>query len=415
MRKKLTDRAVKLLKPRSARYEVWDTNYPGFGVRVSPAGRKSWVYLYRFDGRPRRMTLGVYPRMGLAKARAAYGKARGLLEEQQRDPGAEHVRARQERHAAPTVNDLAAVYVERWAKPNKRSWREDLRKLQTDVCPIIGHKKADDVTRRDIRDVLDVIVDRGAPVAAGRVLAVVRKMYRWALSEDLVTRNPCDALKMPALAKDRDRVLSEAEIRQLWAALDNRRQVAMTRQTRLCLKLMLVTAQRRVEVATARWADIDLTKRWWIIPKEVAKNNKQHRVPLSPLAIRLLKTAKAESQGNEGQDYVFPKGCGPIRPESVTKSVRYNADRLKLDDFTPHDLRRTAATQMAELGTPVAIIGRVLNHSEKSTTGVTAVYNRYSYDPEKRKALNAWARRLELILQGKAVKVVSLVQSTGHG
>ncbi len=264
-KKKLTDRAVKLLKPGSERFEVWDSSAPGFGVRVSPAGRKSFIYLYRFEGRPRRMTLGVYPRMSLATARTRQAEARELLEEKGRDPGAELVKTKRANREAPTVNDLADDYIERWAKPRKRSWKEDERKLKRDICPVIGHKKAEAVTRRDIRDILNAVMKRGAPIAANRTLAVMRKMFRWGVSEDILPHNPCEAIQAPAEENQRDRVLDEDEIKTLWAQLDGD-DISMHPRIRLCLKLMLVTAQRRTEMATARWADIDLVTCWWVIP-----------------------------------------------------------------------------------------------------------------------------------------------------
>lgn len=402
-KKRLTDRAVKLLKPRNERFEVWDASTPGFGVRVSPAGRKSFIYLYRFEGRARRMTLGVYPRMSLATARTRQAEAGELLEEKGRDPGAELVKGKRANREAPTVNDLADRYIEKWAKPRKRSWKEDERKLKRDICPVIGHKKAEAVTRRDIRDILNAVMNRGAPIAANRTLAVMRKMFRWGVSEDILPHNPCEAIQAPAEENQRDRVLDEDEIKTLWAQLDGD-DISMHPSIRLCLKLMLVTAQRRTEMATARWADIDLVTCWWVIPESVVKNKRPHRVPLSPLACRLLKTAKKELGGSE---YVFPNlsGYDSVRPESVSKSVPRNVAAFKIAYFRSHDLRRTAATQMASMGTPSTTVGKVLNHSEG---GVTAIYNRYSYDHEKRKALNAWGRKLEGIISGKKAKVIEL-------
>ncbi len=349
------------------------------------------------------MTLGVYPRISLATARARYGKARELLEEKGRDPGAEQINTKRARRDALTVGDLADEYLEKWAKPRKRSWKEDERKLKQDVCPVIGHKKAEAVTRRDIRDILDVVMDRGAPIAANRTLAVMRKMFRWGVSVDLLPHNPCEAIQAPAEENHRDRVLDEDEIKTLWAQLDSD-EISMNPGIRLCLKLMLVTAQRRTEMATARWADIDLSTGWWVIPESVVKNKRPHRVPLSPLAIRLLKTAKKELGGFE---YVFPNVYGneSVRPESISKSVPRNVAALKIAYFRSHDLRRTAATQMASMGTPSSTVGKVLNHSEG---GVTAIDNRYSYDAEKRKALNAWGRKLESITTAKRAKVIEL-------
>ena len=403
-RKKLTDRVVKLLRPSSERFEVWDSSAPGFGVRVSPAGRKSFIYLYRFEGRPRRMTLGVYPRMSLATARTRQAEARELLDEKGRDPGAELVKGKRAHREAPNVNDLADEYMEKWAKPRKRSWKEDERLLKLNVLPFIGRKKVADVKRRDIILILDTVMDRGAPIAANRTLAVTRKMFRFGLTRDLVPHNPCEAVQAPAKENQRDRVLNIEEIKQLWKALENGNLV-MTPAVRLCLNLMLVTAQRRHEVVTARWQDIDLTSTWWTIPAEIAKNNLPHRVPLSPLACRLLKTAKKDSHEDAVYVYPNPTGAASIRGETVSKAVRRNEAAFGLEHWTPHDLRRTAASQMASMGTARLTIGKILNHVEP---GVTAVYDRHSYDQEKRKALNAWGRKLESIITGKKAKVIEL-------
>ncbi len=144
------------------------------------------------------MTLGVYPRMSLATARTRQAEARELLEEKGRDPGAELVKGKRANREAPTVDDLANEYIEKWAEPRKRSWRKDKRQLESNVLPFIGRKKAADVTRRDIILILDTIMDRGAPIAANRTLAVVRKMFRFGLTRDLVPHNPCEAIPAPA-------------------------------------------------------------------------------------------------------------------------------------------------------------------------------------------------------------------------
>jgi len=398
-RKKLTDRTVKLLRPRSERYEVWDASTSGFGVRVSPAGRKTFVYLYRFEGLARRMTLGVYPRISLATARGKQGRARLLLEKEGRDPGAEQMRVKRADRDSPSVQDLADIYIEKWAKPRKRSWQEDQRQLTSNVLPFIGRKKAMDVTKRDVIEILDNLVDRGSPIAANRTFAVIRKMFRFGLMKDLVPHNPCEALQAPSAEHQRDRVLNTDEIKAFWNVLDGD-DLAMTPGIRICLKLMLATAQRRVEMAMAQWSDFD--DGWWTIPASISKNGLAHRVPLSPFALKLL------GQADKGDSpFVFPgrSGNGPVRIETVTKSLRHNEQAFGLDHFTPHDLRRTAASQMASTGVSRLVISKILNHAE---SGITAVYDRHSYDQEKRKALNAWGRKLESITSGKNAKVIEL-------
>ncbi len=398
-----TDRDVRLLKPRSERYEVWDSLTPSFGVRVSPEARKSFFWLYRYEGRPRRITFGRYPTLSLTNARARQAKAQELLEEEGKDPGALLVKTRCADREAPTVNDLAAEFLEKWAKPRKRSWREDERQLNANVLPLIGRKKAASVTRRDVIQILDAIVERGSPIAANRTFAVVRKMFRFGITRDLVPHNPCEALQAPSKESQRDRYLTADEIKIFWQALD-RDDVTMVPSIRLILKILLLTAQRPGEVVSMEWLHLDLSSGWWTIPESRAKNELPHRVPLSPLASKLLKTIKKTS---DDEGFVFPSygQSGHIRTDAVNLAVRINRAVFGIESFVPHDLRRTAASHMASAGTPRLHIARILNHAEAD---ITAIYDRHSYDQEKRKALNAWARKLESIISGKKAEVIEL-------
>ena len=156
---KFTDKKIQNLKPKPQRYEEWEGN--GFGVRVTPRGVRSFVYLYRFEGKARRLTLGTYPTMTLADAHKAHAEAVKKLE-QGIDPGAVTVSERRENREAPTVAALADEYLEKWAKPRKRSWREDQRILEKDVLPLWGERKAKDITRQDVIRLLDGVMDRGA-------------------------------------------------------------------------------------------------------------------------------------------------------------------------------------------------------------------------------------------------------------
>ena len=173
----------------------------------------------------------------------------------------------------------------------------------------------------------------------------------------------------------------------------------------MVLRLMLATGQRKGEVVGACWDEIDLAAGWWTIPEEKAKNGLPHRVPLSPLTLRLLREIR-EAPGDSG--FLFPSSQSnkPIRDDSISKAVRRNESELNIPHFTPHDLRRTVASQMASAGVSRLVISKILNHVD---SGVTPVYDRHGYDADKRKALNAWARQLETITSGKkASKVVSI-------
>ena len=391
----MSDLWLKKLKAQEKQVDYFDTLLPGLGLRIGKTGKKTWIVMYRVKGHKtkHRLTLKKkYPQLSLKEARE---KAKVILVKA--DEGHDPAREKQEGKKASTFEDLSNKYLEKYAI-KKRSVYEDRRIIAKDFMPAWGHWKARDVKRRDVKKLLDRIVDRGAPIQANRTLALIRKIYNWGISEELVKNNPCLQIKMPSQENQRDRVFSETEIKALWGAFE---QVGPTME---CLfKLCLVTAQRGGEVKAMRWQDIDLDSGWWTIPAKYSKNGLPHRVPLSKLALDILKQMEAIS----GKDkWVFPspvKKCGHIR--NVQKTALRIRQYSGVSDFKPHDLRRTAASLMTSMGIPRLTVSKILNHVEQ---GVTRVYDRYSYDKEKRIALDKWARKLEQILTGKQAKVVSI-------
>ena len=395
---RFTDRSIAALKPKAERYEEWEDGRSGFGVRVATSGRKSFIFMYRFDGKARRMTLGTYSssRVSLADARVRYAKAR-QRKEQGFDPGAEHTERRKAERDAETVADLIEVYLEKHARPNKRSSDADERILRKEVLPRWGSRKAKTITRRDVNRLLDEIVDRGSPVMANRTLAVVRRMFNFAIERDILDASPCVMIKAPAKETPRDRVMSPAEVSAFWHGLDKAK---MSDQVRLALKLMLVTAQRRDEVVCASWAELDLAERGWEIPGSRTKNGRAHRVPLSPLAVGLLDEIREKSSDSKWL-FPSPRGGKSITPAAVSHAVGNNLEAIGVAGITPHDLRRSAASHMTELGVSRLVVSKILNHTDSSVTGV---YDRYEYGPEKRHALEAWGGRLQEIISGKAAQ-----------
>jgi len=180
-----TDAKVRAIKPGNVRSVVWEDGSTGLGVRISPQGRKTWIYMYRFSGKPRMMTLGVYPALSLVDARLKQAEARSTLEKGY-DPGAEIVVANRANREALTVSNLVEEYLEKWARPRKRTAKEDERMLRKDVIPAWGNRKAKDITRRDILTLLDSLLDRGATTTANRTLAVIRKMFKFAVGRDIL-------------------------------------------------------------------------------------------------------------------------------------------------------------------------------------------------------------------------------------
>ncbi len=391
----LTSRKLDSLKsPKAGQADFWDEDLPGFGVRISAAGRKTWTVMYRLGRRKVRLTLGTYPPVPLAKARdeakAALARVQGGG-----DPAAE----RRAERDADSFGQLAAAYIEKYAKPNKRSWKTDQEVLNRDVLPKWRHRRAGDINRRDARDLVQGIVDRGAPIMANRTFEILRRIFKWAISEDYLTASPMTGLTKPAKENQRDRVLTEDEIRAVWGAIE-----AEPPLVAAIVKLRLITAQRGGEVMSMSWPDIEESTNWWTIPAERAKNGLSHRVPLSSLAIAVLDEVKPLGKGSP---WVFPSQRKGRHLEQLVQAAHRIRDRSKVD-FTPHDLRRTAASLMTGMGVSRLTVSKILNHVER---GVTATYDRHSYDAEKRQALDAWARRLKEIIAGKrsaGAKVVAL-------
>jgi len=368
-----------------ARTEFFDQKVTGLGLRVNLTGLKSWFFMYRAKGDPRkrRLTLGRYPAITLADAREAARQA-AVAVDCGEDPGAD----KQALKAAHTFSELADEYLEKFAKRNKRSWREDERMLRRDILPAWGRRKVHDIARRDVIALLDGIVDRGAPIQANRTLALVRKIFNWAIGRDIVEHNPCLQVKPPQREHQRDRVLTQDEIRALWCAFNEQGP-----SIGAMFKLRLMTAQRGGEVASMTWRDIDLDNGWWTIPAERSKNRRSHRVPLTAPASALL-TELRDHSGDS--DWVFPS---PTRSGRHIKNVQKAAQRVReasgVTDFVLHDLRRTAASHMTSIGISRLVVSKILNHVEQ---GITRVYDRYSYDGEKKQALDEWGDHLMKIV-----------------
>lgn len=402
-KKKLTDKAVASLKTTGVRYEAWDKSKSGFGVRVGSSGTKSFVYVYRFDDQPRRITLGRYPRMSLADAGVAYAEAQRKVAHGI-DPGASEVEQRRRLREAPTVRELGLEYIERHCKPNKRSWEEDLRVLNHDVLPAWGSRKVSSVARADVNALLDDIAAR-APIQANRTFAFVRSMFRFAETRDYVVASPCHGVRARTKERTRDRVLEPDEISSLWLAVER---PGITETLRLAIRFLLLTAQRIGEVTNVEWSEIDFKQSVWVQPAAKVKNGKPHRVPLSRQALAILKQARqiaverqtriAEQRGDANTTeleprWVFPspRGDNPITTRSLDRALRRFRVKGTVPDFRPHDLRRTAATHMTRLGVDRLTVHKLLNHSDRS---VTAIYDRYDREEEKRNAVKIWGREV---------------------
>ena len=411
MAKDLTVKALESLKPGAARREVPDGHTRGLFYVLQPTGAASWAYRYRFAGKPKKLTIGTYPAIDIKAARelaseAAKAVARGD------DPAATKqagkIAAREATHEAQDLLDsVVEAFITRYAQKQtkEKSWRETKRLLDNEVVGAWRGRRLSAIGRADVHDLLDKIVDRGAPIVANRTLAAFRRMCGWAVERGIIDASPCDRVKAPASEKSRDRVLSDEELRLAWEAFEKTGWPFGPHA-----QLLLLTGSRLREVAEMRWQEIDLAAKTWTIPKERSKNGVAHEIPLSSAALQILESLPRIDGGNGAPGFVFtPTGRAPLSGFSRAKE-QFDAAILDAtraakiaepEHWTIHDLRRTAASGMAGLGIAPHVFEAVLNHKSGTIKGVAAVYNRYSYSAEKRAALEAWARALDAIVTGK--------------
>lgn len=386
----LTDVAIrKLAPPESGQLEVWDARVPGFGVRISPKGTRSFVLLYRMSGKPRRLTLGRYPVLSLSDART---QAQVALAEiaAGRDPGSLRRAAKvgDSTEGYSLVFDLFIdEFITKYAAPKNRDWRETQRLFNREFIPIWRGRDIREITKRDVATVIDAMVARGSPGAANHALAAVRRLFNWAVERGLLEHSPVQGLRPPTRLVSRDRVLTDAELIAVWkAAADEGYPFGAI------VQLLVLTGQRRGEVAGMRWRDIDAETRTWTLPGELNKSGRAHVLPLTDQAVALIQALPRLSD-----ELVFPsrssKSNSPVSGIGKAKARINTASGV--EDWRLHDIRRTVATGMARLKVPPHVVEKVLNHSSGTFSGV---YNRFGYLDEMREALEAWGAHLRKIV-----------------
>ena len=352
-------------------------------LRVQPRGARIWYLTYDFAGKRRSYRLGEYPRMSLAQARDEARRRRfDLLDGV--DPQAARRAAREAAARRIATSALVSAYLDHLKRSGKRTWREDERYLTRTLSRPLGDVPAAEIDRDVIRAAMQTYLDEGKPVAANRCRAHLHALFQWALREGHVDRNPVAGVSKAVKERPRSRWLTTEELVRLWTGLDG---TPTTETVQIVIRLLLLTGCRRQEVALARWSEIDLSAREWTIPPDRMKARAEHWVPLSTQAADLLERARELSPGTE---YVFAsdRADGPLRPASVTRAITRSAPVLEIEHFSPHDLRRTAATHWQRLGYPPHLIGALLAHTRRDLT--TTVYAIHHYRDERREALQTW-------------------------
>lgn len=406
-----TDRFLASLKCAPKRYDLIDPTRRGLTLRVYPSGTKTFVFRYQRNGQVSRLTIGNYPATTL---REAYETHAELTRRLNRGENLEHTPPSElgcmtRASAAVTVGELAEEFLKRYVERERKRPEAARRAIEENILKQWKSRPAESITRRDGVLLLDRIVDRGAPVMANRVAALLAQMFRYGVERGILDASPFVALSRPGgTEKARHRRLEDREIRIFWKKLTRAR---LSFEVRTALKLILVTAQRPGEVALAAWEEFDLEHRMWTIPEQRSKNGQAHQVPLSDLALTLLK----HTRRHFGQtQYLFPtrcwrqKGSVPMTVRALSQGIRDKRDHFGLPPFTPHDLRRTAASLMTAIRVPRLHVEKVLNHT---IDDVAEIYDRYDYAEEKRVALERLDEALNTILTRRSAKLIPLLRS----
>jgi integrase len=439
--RKFTPTYIYALKPAASICDISDPAIAGLVLRVTPAGSKAWLFRFKWQGTPTRITLGKFPGLGLAEARQLATKNREWLD-RGIDPrrAADRIGARVERERpllrarvenpevqsqAPDPSDfaqrlaatprdfipkpdptdrssvlfLAYEYIERWFKAQDKNSKEACRMLRADVLPNWHWRDARTITSREVIELLDVVVKRGAPVMANNLAQMLGHMFRFAIHRSIVADSPVQLLYKPGgKARRRKRVLSEDELRSFVKNLP-----AICRKSKRAhvLMILLLTMQRRSELGLAEWSEFDFAQKRWKIPAEHTKSRREQAVPLTDWAIAELQALKKHARGSR---FVLPgkQANTPANPKLITRGVKRLLPRFQkygIAAFTPHDLRRTGRTTLGRLRVTPFIGERVINHSKDV---LQETYDLWDYFDEKRDALERLECYLHSLLATRA-------------
>lgn len=405
------------LLPGAAEVLLWDDRIAGFGCKVMPTGAKSYLFQYRLGGRAgrtRRVTIGKHggltPDAARKEAeRLAVLVSQGIDPQQlKQDNARKAVDLAFKGYAQTFVDDCLKV---RW----KRSHKDGDALLRLYAIPVLGNKPLHEINRADIRAVLAKA--KGKVATSRNLFAVLRRLFRWAVSQGDLDVSPIMGMEPPPLPVKRDRVLSDEELTLAWKGSD-----LLGYPFGPFVRLLILTGQRLEEVSGLEWHELDKDKALWSLPADRAKNGNATLVPLSPLAVAELNALAKRANRKDGwprKGFVFSTtGETSISGHSRAKRrLDREMDKLKPKDapaiplWRYHDLRRTLATGMQRLGVRFEVTEAIMNHVSGAKSGVAGVYQLHDWGPEKKAALKAWSDHVEGLLTEKdATNVVALAE-----
>ncbi len=353
---RLTKRFVESIQPHEKNEQlIWDSELKGFGVRIFPTGRRTYFVQYRTQfGATRRKKIGVH---GVTTAELARDEAKKLLGEVAKgeDPSKDFQKAK----LKPTFEELAHEYLTVYAKPNKKpkSYREDQKMLEGIILKKWKGKKVEEITSYDVQHLHHEL--RETLYMANRVRALLSKMFNLAIQWHWVSANPVEGVSKYQEQK-RDRWLNDQELQNLYDVLD----LYHNQSVANAIRLLVLTGSRRNEVLGAKWEQFDLEKGVWTKPSHTTKQKKTEHLPLSTQVVSLLKSIKEEATG----PYLFPGKIDGKPLQDIKKAWKTISTQAGLTDVRLHDLRHTHASHLVSSGLSLSIVGKLLGHTQASTT-----------------------------------------------
>jgi integrase len=390
---RITKQAVDALVPDGKECFLWDQEFKGFGVRVTTSGSRSYVLQYRMGGREapsRRYTIGKHGSPWTPLTARKEAERLAILVHRGIDPVQD--KQDREREAVELAFDLyVESFVDLYLKKRWKHWQLGSSLLERHAVKALGKKPLPLIKRGDLAPIFDKVDDK--PATARLIHATLRKLFRWAVSRGDIDRSPLEGVEAPPPVAARDRVLSDEELALVWKSSGD-----LGWPFAGLFRLLILTGQRRSEVASLDWSEINGAEATWTLPSQRSKNKKPHLVPLTEQAIAVLDEFAFEGTWpNKGLVFSVT-GKTPISGFSKAKSrldaLVTKARGAELGPWRTHDLRRTVATGLQRLGVRFEVTEAVLNHVSGARGGIAGVYQHHDWAHEKREALTAWAQHV---------------------
>lgn len=386
-----TDTYIKSLRPKTTRYEEFEGG--GFGIRVSPNNLKTWIYRYKIDGKTDKLSLGHYPNMSLANAKKRFIELSELRRSGQ-NPKVQ-IQLHNEKKD-DTLKKLVYSWYENYAVKNRKQPRPLKYQIDSDIVPLLGHMELEKIQTRDITDALDIVVKRGAPIQANRILSTIKQVLNYAVSRGYIQQNPASNIRtrdIGGIEKPRERVLNPDEIKIIWKFFESEL-CQMSDSAKVAVKIILLTGVRTGEIRLAQWHQFNFEQSLWTIPPEHSKGAITVKIHLSELTKRILYQHKETSDS----PYVIPGITNdvPLSKDALPRAIKRIQKRVGIPEWTAHDLRRTFATQLGEsLNIDPVVIEKCLGHKMPR---IMATYNKNEMLPQRKDALDLWAQKIEELI-----------------